>query len=462
MLKTLLKLYFIKKKREFKWVKFFLTLYFYAIFLVVILSSWLGVSDEMKTTMIGLLDKIEWAMVVPIMAASLILPDFITKLLLKDDSAIMDNYLKTRPVKEETWNKFVMISTFFDFFNLSWSLPLAVFLFFAAPPLVALLSALLLFMVSFVNSLAVTTFRKAKGWEYKMAIIVGWLVWQPITLFHSFNIFGMGWGIHYLYFFVLNTVALLLCIKYLNFLPQYDESQNKKKKHKKFNNKNSWFFIEMRPYRRGKRLKKILFFPLIFIVQAYLSVHGESDTIDLDAFWFYFGIVGGGELILQQTFAIEGAYFNGIWSRPISVEKLLLRKYYFGCTATFVTALLMLPLLFMYPLVEYFYTYFAALTLSLGFVNVGMLTYCFTNKALDINASGKFNTQGANFSGSAFALVFTFMFAPMLLFIFLPLWVASTIMLVVGMIGIIGHRYFIKRIAQRFVAKRYKHFERFR
>lgn len=74
-------------------------------------------------------------------AASLILPDFITKLLLKDDSAIMDNYLKTRPVKEETWNKFVMISTFFDFFNLSWSLPLAVFLFFAAPPLVALLSA---------------------------------------------------------------------------------------------------------------------------------------------------------------------------------------------------------------------------------------------------------------------------------------------------------------------------------
>ncbi|WP_148299733.1 hypothetical protein [Prevotella disiens] len=67
MLKTLLKLYFIKKKREFKWVKFFLTLYFYAIFLVVILSSWLGISDGMKTTMIGLLDKIEWAMVVPIM-----------------------------------------------------------------------------------------------------------------------------------------------------------------------------------------------------------------------------------------------------------------------------------------------------------------------------------------------------------------------------------------------------------
>ena len=456
MLKLLIQLQITKKRRNFKWKNFFLATYFYALIAIVFVSSLAGAGDEVWK----MLAELKWESIVPVIASMMLLPDMIMKLIFKSDSAIMDAYIKSRPVNKRTWIRFVAITHLADFWTMAWALPAAIGCFFAMPFGTALASALLLLSVSYTNSLAIVALRTAQGWEWKSAVIVGWIMWSPLAFIHGLNLFGMSWGIHIAYFFVLIAIALYLEFYYLGYLRSYDENKRKQKKVSK--SRRSAFFIEMRPFLRGKRLRMFAIFPILFIAQTfwYASIgYEEPDTINGNVL-IPLAIMMLPIMALQLTFALEGNYFDGLWTRPISVEQLLLRKYYTAIPLALCSFSLLLPTYFLYN--TNLLILLGSLFFSVGVTNLIMLTYCFHTKAMDIFASGFMNTQGTDFSASNFAIVFTVTLGPILLIAAFPINVCGLLFGVLGIVGFAVHRYAIAWIARRYEAKRYKHFERYK
>lgn len=164
--------------------------------------------------------------------------------------------------------------------------------------------------------------------------------------------------------------------------------------------------------------------------------------------------------MLQLTFALEGNYFDGLWTRPVSIERLLLHKYYTAAPLAVGSFLLLLPTYFLFN--TNLFILVSSMLFSIGFANLVMLTYCFRTKAMDIFASGFMNTQGTDFSASSFAIAFTVMLGPMLLINVLPENVYCILLSALGIVGFAVHRYFIAWIARRYEVNRYKHFERYR
>ena len=270
----------------------------------------------------------------------------------------------------------------------------------------------------------------------------------------------MSWGIHITLFFVLTVIGITTGIYYLQCLNSYDESKRKQETINKSHR--SAFFIEMRPFLRGKRLRLILIFPVLLVAQAFWSASMGPDDGDASGsnLLLPLAIIAPSVMVLQLTFALEGNYFDGLWTRPVSIAHLLFRKYYTAIPLTIGSFLLLLPTYFLYG--TSLFVLVGSLLFALGFANVFILTYCFRTKAMDIFASGFMNTQGTDFSASSFAIAFTVMIGPMLMVSFLPPMVYGIVLSVLGLTGIVLHKPAIAWIARRYEANRYRHFERYR
>lgn len=241
MLKQLIQLQIVKKRRNFKWKNLFLGTYFYVLIAILIVSSFAEMGGDMLKTLL----QFKWERIIPTVATMIILPDVLSKLLFKTDSAIMDAYIKSRPISKRTWIYFISITNLFNFWTLAWALPLSIGCFFLMPFGTAFASAVLLLSVSYTNSLAVVALRTSQGWEWKWATIVGWLMWWSLTFVHGLNLFGMSWGIHISLLFCLIILGIATGIYYLQCLNSYDERRKKTENVKKSHS--SAFFIEMRP-----------------------------------------------------------------------------------------------------------------------------------------------------------------------------------------------------------------------
>jgi putative membrane protein len=456
MLKQLIQLQIVKKRRNFKWKNLFLATYFYMLIALIIVSTFAEMDSRIWKTFV----QLDWKNIVPIVASMMLLPDILSKLIFKTDSAIMDAYIKSRPISKRTWIYFISITNLFNFWTLAWALPLSIGCFFVMPFGTAFVSALLLLSVSYINSLTVVALRTSQGWEWKWATIVGWLMWWSLTFVHGLNLFGMSWGIHITLFFVLTVIGITTGIYYLQCLNSYDESKRKQETINKSHR--SAFFIEMRPFLRGKRLRLILIFPVLLVAQAFWSASMGPDDGDASGsnLLLPLAIIAPSVMVLQLTFALEGNYFDGLWTRPVSIAHLLFRKYYTAIPLTIGSFLLLLPTYFLYG--TSLFVLVGSLLFALGFANVFILTYCFRTKAMDIFASGFMNTQGTDFSASSFAIAFTVMIGPMLMVSFLPPMVYGIVLSVLGLTGIVLHKPAIAWIARRYEANRYRHFERYR
>ena len=337
MLKQLIHLQIVKKRRNFKWKNLFLATYFYMLIALIIVSTFAEMDSRIWKTFV----QLDWKNIVPIVASMMLLPDILSKLIFKTDSAIMDAYIKSRPISKRTWIYFISITNLFNFWTLAWALPLSIGCFFVMPFGTAFVSALLLLSVSYINSLAVVALRTSQGWEWKWATIVGWFMWWSLTFVHGLNLFGMSWGIHITLFFVLTVIGITTGIYYLQCLNSYDESKRKQETINKSHR--SAFFIEMRPFLRGKRLRLILIFPVLLVAQAFWSASMGPDDGDASGsnLLLPLAIIAPSVMVLQLTFALEGNYFDGLWTRPVSIAHLLFRKYYTAIPLTIGSFLLL-------------------------------------------------------------------------------------------------------------------------
>ena len=451
MLKLLLKLWADQKRRDFKWGRFLGEAYFFTLFMIVSCTVTFIIYEET-----GAAKGMEAA--IPFIAAGLIVPDFINKLLMKHDETVMDHYLKSKPIPERSWNRFLLTTNLFSFWN--WALPVLLlpFCVLFLPWQLASPSFLLLLGVSFVGGVAITAFCRAKGWTNKWPVLVAMLIWQIFAFMYSLTSIFMPWGVHVAIFLLLCAGAVAVFYNYLCELRRYDES--KARADRLFLGASSLFSMEYISVLRSKRLRvATLILPLVFVFNSYTQqVNG------LNVFFYMmlmFAIFSPSMMLGQWVFGIEGNYFDGLWTKPVSIREILGNKFRFYALLNIVPTLMVAPLIWMASLSPWLLL--ATWLFTAGFANLSLMPTALISSRIELFQSAFFNYQGASLSVNLYGFV---VIIPIALYC-LCTWLLSpeTCAVVLALTGIVGFALYpviIGWLSRAYERRRYTCFERYR
>lgn len=456
MLHVILNIWLNQRVRNIKWRSAALKLYIYS---VVLFLGWLTyrLSGQNLSSLLGRNDFSE--VIIPI-ELLLLLPDFLIKLLWKNDATVMDDYLKTRPIPERDWDKFLILKNFISFWNL-YLLVLLIPICFAFMFLGKFFFVVLLFYTgSLVNGITVTCIRKAHRWKYIFPVLVGWLIWFCCCVIIGVNVFSLSWILHVNVLCFINLIVIGILYLYIGRFRRYNENINHVRRVRSMGDI-SLFSSEYISVIRSKRLLyPMIFLPAVFIMQVYSQLlgHGLSWLTFIN---IIFAICSFSITLGQNIFSIEGNYFDGLWTRPVQIATLLRNKYYFYSILSSIPALLMIPAF----LFSDFSLWLLASTLIfiIGVVHPLFIPTCLMSSRVDMFESPFFNYQGSNALINVYGFV---IFIPvalyMLCILYLPLNTALIIFCVLGIIGIAFHRLIIARVALIWESKRYEKMEKYR
>ena len=450
-MKLLLKLWADQKRRDFKWGRFLGEAYFFALFMVVSIIITYAIYEET-----GAMEGAEVA--VPFMAVAIIVPDFLNKLVMKHDETVMDHYLKSKPVSERAWNRFLLATNLFSFWN--WAMPMLLlpFCLLFLPWTLVLPSFLLLLAVSMVGGVARTALCKAKGWTNKWPVLVAMVIWLIFALMYVLAAVIMPWGIHLAGFLLLCIGAIAVFYNYLCDLRRYDESQAKAGR--LFLGASSLFSMEYISVLRSKRLRvAVLVLPLVFVFNTYTQLVNGLNVI------FYsmllFEIFAPSMMLGQWVFGIEANYFDGLWSKPLDIREILRNKFWFYALLNAVATLLVVPVLWLSDLSPWLLG--AAWLFTAGFANLTLMPTALISSRIELFQSAFFNYQGASLAINVYGFI---VLVPIAIFcvcawLLSPL-VCSLVLAGIGISGFALHWLVINKLADAYERRRYTCFERYR
>ena len=450
-MKVLLKLWADQKRRDFKWGRFLGEAYFFALFTFVSIIITYAVYEETGAT-----GGAEVA--VPFIAVAIIVPDFLNKLVMKHDETVMDHYLKSKPVSERVWNRFLLVTNLFSFWN--WAMPMLLlpFCVLFLPWTLVLPSFLLLLAVSMVGGVARTTLSKAKGWTNKWPVLVAMVIWLIIAMMYGLTAIFMPWGVHLVGFLLLCFGAIAVFYDYLCDLRRYDESQAKAGR--LFLGASSLFSMEYISLLRSKRLRvSVLVLPLVFVFNTYTQLVNGLNVI------FYsmllFEIFSPSMMLGQWVFGIEGNYFDALWTKPLDIREILRNKFWFFAVLNAFATLLVVPVLWLSDLSPWLLG--AAWLFTAGFANLTLMPTALISSRLELFQSAFFNYQGASLAINVYGLI---VLVPIAIFcvcawLLSPL-VCSLVLAGIGLAGFALHWLVINMIADAYERRRYTCFERYR
>ena len=452
MLRLLLQLWARQKRRDFRWGRFLGQAYFCGLLMTLITAVTVVAYEELG-------GGVTLEVAIPFLAVMMIAPDFLNKLVMKHDATVMDHYLKSRPIAGRDWNRFLLVTNLLNFWN--WTVPVALLPFCCLflPWTHVVPSVLLLAAVSMVNGVAVTTFRRAKGWTHKWPVLLAEVYWLLLALPYSLTVLVMPWGWHVAGFILLCTGAVSVFYHYLCSLRRYDESQARAGS-LFLTRASSLFSMEYISVLRSKRLRlAVLVVPLVFDLNAYLESQNGLGVM------FYvmlsLAIFGPSMMLGQWNFAIEGNYFDGLWTKPVSVGDMLRNKFWFYALLNTVAALLVVPLIWTAGLSPWMLL--AMLVFIIGVVNQLLMPTCLISSRIELFQSAFFNYQGASMAVNLYGLV---IFVPVvfcgLCVWLLPLTATGVILFASGAAGMALQPVITRWLARQYHRRRHVCFERYR
>lgn len=451
MLKLLLRLWADQKRRDFKWMRFLGEAYLFLLFLIISASVTFVAYTEMGATSGA-------AVAVPFVAAGLIVPDFLGKLVMKQDETVMDHYLKSKPIPERSWNRFLLTTNLFSFWN--WTIPVCLLpfclLFLKWSEILP--SFLLLLAVSMVGGVAITALRRAKGWSNKWPVFGGMLVWLIVAQMYALTCMLMPWWVSVTGFLLLCAGAIAMFYDYLCDLRRYDESQAKAGR--LFLGASSLFSMEYISVLRSKRLRvAVLVMPLVFVFNVYTQqINGLN-------FIFYmmllFAVFAPSMMLGQWVFGIEGNYFDCLWTKPVDIREILRNKFKFYALLNLLPIVLIIPILWMTDLSPWLLM--ATWLFTAGVGNLSMIPTALISSRIELFQSAFFNYQGASLSINLYGMI---ILVPMVVYclcaLLLDTVVATIVLSVLGLVGFLLYKPVIGWIARRYEQNRYANFERYR
>lgn len=207
---------------------------------------------------------------------------------------------------------------------------------------------------------------------------------------------------------------------------------------------------------RHKRSRTILLMSLLFLGYGFIFYKAENSgsfmLVFAGIFMTGFGAISYGQFLCGW----EGRYFDGIWSRNISVEDYFQAK--FRLLSALIGVYYLLSLGYVLMDTKFFFLHTACAIFNIGFGNYVLLFFStYQRKALDLDAGSAFNYQGT--SAMQFVLMIPILAIPTFLFFAVSLFysemVGFAVIAAAGLMSMAMHKVWIKGIADNFREKKH-------
>ena len=399
----------------------------------------------------------KWFAIVPYVALAIMIPDFIMKLVMKRDTSVMDDWLKSRPIDNRSWNRFIVLRNIVDIWN--WYIPLYLTLLCCISMSFeeTVLSAVLFLSVSMVNGVAITVLRMGQGWEYKTPIFLFGVFWVTVMLVYTLNLFSLSVPVHIIGFVFLCLMTIYGLYRYSCTLHAYtDYSQHSSKTHNYSASLNSMIFWGT---LRSKQFRASLFYPLFIVINLY-NIESEFIGSYFAQLLVVMFIAIASLFPAKNILSIEANFMDGLWTRPCSIETILRKNYYFQAIIDAIYAAIACCILHDSVKTPPFFI-LSALMYVIGVQNTICYIVIFYTKRIDLFSITFYTPHQSNNFSNTLMLLAPFAIAALIMFIF-PLETSSIIMAAMGGAGILLHPLVINRFAKKYTENRYKHFERYR
>lgn len=401
--------------------------------------------------------------VVPYVALSILIPDFLLKYFVKRESLIMSDCMKTRPINTVSWSRFVLLNSLLDFWNLYLLFLLIPIAFLSMSFGKAVLSSLLFFSICWLNGYAITVYRLSQDWEYKALVIVVGFFWVPLVTCYVINPLSFPWVLHIIGFILLCMLMIYGLYKYsctLHGYADYSRSTGKE-----YVTHFSWLGMEYVSMMRATRYRLFPFyiiFNCLFGLFLVLNNPYISNTFSLELI-VILSIIGLPIIYGIFMFAFEGNYMDGLWTRPIEIRRVMQVKYNgYVIDAAFMTILCYVLYRIFRNEIELPICFFGAtLLFTSGVINHVIFFTSFLAKRCEM-FSNSFSITPYRRSFLLEAVVFLPIIVLLLIYYFLPISIANIASALSGIIGVLLHPFIMKWFAQKYESNRYKYFERYR
>lgn len=456
MLKLLLRLWWLRKRRDFQKRDIVLAIYMLLAYACIGVGLYLGmVTSGMSVSSVSLPPIVGLVFVL-----TTLLPDILPKLLMKSGVTIMDDYLKARPVKERTWNVFVLLTNLLSFWCYLVPVLFLPFLIWLLNIWQAVACFFMMILFSLANSMFVTCFRRTSDWFLRTSLIAGWIL---MAISATFSVLFFLWASPWFQDVVLTLLALAVIAGLVVFMAHednHDESRHKVTRQHSIG-KVTPFTMQFYGVIRAKRMRNMVLFAFLILLadDYFMAFVSEPGDVSVTVFAI-FDILLPSLALSQWTFGVEANFFQGLMTKPISVRQLLSNCYYFYIILSFVAAVCMVPMLFIWPDFTVL-LFFGGLGMAL-FINLFNLPTCLFSSRLELFSQSFFNMQGANMKINLYSLSLLIPFgisAVVWLVFSAEVWAVMSIVL--GVASLIVHKPVIAWIAAKFNSRRYERMESF-
>lgn len=462
MLRLLLRLWWVQQRRNFS--KRDAIVGSYIIFLYVLLGAGFFIGFAEKG---GSLAEEDLPATLGVgLVVGMLFPDIFLKLIMKRDITAMDDYVKSRPVPERIWNRFLLTTNLLSFWNYVIPVLMIPVFVFLLPPVQVVVCFLLLLSFSYVDGIYITCFRKATEWMLKWPLVLGWMGMLIVLIGYLVLASFFPVWMAFMGLFVLALAVFAGLVVYLFNLKIYNEQNRKSSRFRGFAHVDL-FSLQYIGTLRAKRVRNmVILITAIFLFDAYLYVFMPTDDsagalLSSSYVIYVIGAVLMPSVCLSQwTFGVEANFFQGLMTKPIKVEQLLKNCFYYYSIVSAIALLLVVPFLFIGDGIGVS-VLIGAYCLAV-FINLFNLPTCLFSSRLEIFNSSMFSMQGANLKINLYAVAFLVplgILSAIYYFWGETMWCITCVVL--ALISVALHKRVIGKVAASFYSRRYERMEKF-
>ena len=356
------------------------------------------------------------AIAIAAICVSAFIMDILFKLFFKHDATVMDAFVKTRPFRRDTWERFLLISQFWHPFNLLLPTLCAVGCFMLFPIGWGMLLLLSLYAISVVDGALIMSVKRGGRYEETKVKAHTWL---------------QNW---------------------INAAIQGARVQNK--------------YVTSIQYISLLRVPRLLveanFAWIAMFLVVWLQSHDgvfiwEHNLCILGLFVCHSIFIG------RYGLCIESSFFDGIWTKPLLLNRLLSDKYK---TFGIITLPLVIPCILIIPNGWVSWSRFLAFAIyGSGFGNMVMLTGAYNRLHFNLFTKafyGLYNNRDSYYHGYEYVIALVvFTIAIGLTFLPKP-WMCDVSLIIIGAASFLLHQYYFKWVERLFFRNRYKHINNYR
>ena len=346
------------------------------------------------------------ALAVAVILLSCVIADFLFKLIMEKDNSVMDSFLKSRPVSEDVWNRFLALSQFWKLSNLILPLVLLPACFLFLPFLYGVPAFAGTYLASVFNGFVVMRIKHRGPYQAENA-----------SKSHFGGAVASGRG---------------------NYI----------------------FGLFPRAFKRSRRLRLCTVLIAISMYFQFLA-QSMSDRMGFCYFccllFFFISCT-----IPQNAFAVEANFFNGIWTRPLMLERMLEDKFRISVITGAACLMFCLPVCIWTEVavldlvsIMLYVSFFCSLAVFIDAYDcppINLFENTFYNKKKGNSANFKFVPT------VVFFIVIGIGWACLAL---LSGWKSRVILSAFGIAGLAAHKTYFKWLVRRFMAKRYEIMEKY-